>query len=71
MFVALLAASAAGLDAKRVRGDLGRFKSLIESRGVDPAPAWAARCRLHRASSAATPTVWRAAAKNASAGLPS
>jgi uncharacterized membrane protein len=27
--------SAAGLDAKRVRGDLGRFKSLIESRGTE------------------------------------
>jgi uncharacterized membrane protein len=27
--------SAAGLDAKRIRGDLGRFKSLIESRGTE------------------------------------
>jgi uncharacterized membrane protein len=27
--------SAAGLDAKRVRGDLGRFKNLIESRGTE------------------------------------
>ena len=27
--------SAAGLDAKRVRGDLGRFKSLIEGRGTE------------------------------------
>jgi uncharacterized membrane protein len=27
--------SAAGLDAKRVRGDLERFKSLIESRGTE------------------------------------
>ena len=27
--------SAAGLDAMRVRGDLGRFKSLIESRGTE------------------------------------
>jgi uncharacterized membrane protein len=27
--------SAAGLDAKRVRDDLGRFKSLIESRGTE------------------------------------
>jgi uncharacterized membrane protein len=27
--------SATGLDAKRVRGDLGRFKSLIESRGTE------------------------------------
>ena len=27
--------SAAGLDAKRVRGDLERFKDLIESRGTE------------------------------------
>ena len=27
--------SAAGLDTKRVRGDLGRFKSLIEGRGTE------------------------------------
>ena len=27
--------SAAGLDAKRVRGDLERFKELIESRGTE------------------------------------
>jgi uncharacterized membrane protein len=27
--------SAAGIDAKRIRGDLGRFKSLIESRGTE------------------------------------
>jgi hypothetical protein len=27
--------SAAGLDAQRVRGDLKRFKDLIESRGTE------------------------------------
>jgi uncharacterized membrane protein len=33
------AGSAAGLDSKRVRGDLGRFKLLIEGRG-DESGAW-------------------------------
>ena len=31
--------SAAGLDARRVRGDLQRFKELIESRGTEDG-AW-------------------------------
>ena len=31
--------SAAGVDARRVRGDLERFKELIESRGVETG-AW-------------------------------
>jgi len=33
------AGSAAGLDSKRVRGDLGRFKALIEGRGTESG-AW-------------------------------
>ena len=31
--------SAAGLDARRVRGDLERFKELIENRGTESG-AW-------------------------------
>jgi hypothetical protein len=31
--------SAAGLDARRIRGDLDRFKQLIESRGTEDG-AW-------------------------------
>jgi hypothetical protein len=31
--------SVAGLDARRIKGDLGRFKELIESRGTESG-AW-------------------------------
>jgi hypothetical protein len=31
--------SALGIDSRRVQGDLGRFKDLVESRGVETG-AW-------------------------------
>jgi uncharacterized membrane protein len=45
-----LAGSAAGLDRKRVRGDLERFKQLIESRGEESG-AWRGEVSAGRAES--------------------
>ena len=43
-----LAGSAAGIDARRVRGDLERFKTFIEERGTATEPGAATSRRAAR-----------------------
>ena len=54
--------SAAGLDARRVRGDLDRFKRLIESRGTEDG-AWRGEIQEETKAEAKTKTNTKAEAE--------
>jgi hypothetical protein len=45
-----LVGSAIGLPERRVKGDLERFRDLIEKRGGDPSGAWRGQVRDEAAS---------------------